>query len=89
MTDTIKVHSGREDDRVVLSERHPDHPGGEVFIAGQYRNKLNKDGSPAMSGGEAVRELNVVEVAKTPRVLAALHSGALVEAKSAPAAKAG
>ena len=30
---TIKVKStGPNDDRAILWERHPDHPGGEVFI---------------------------------------------------------
>jgi len=30
----IRVKSGLPDNRVALWERHPDHPGGEVFIAG-------------------------------------------------------
>lgn len=34
MTDTIKVQSARDDARVALWERHPDHPFGEVFVAG-------------------------------------------------------
>lgn len=31
---TIRVRSGRQDNRVALWEQHPDHPGGEVFVAG-------------------------------------------------------
>lgn len=30
----IWVISNRQDDRVVLSEKHPDHPGGEAFVGG-------------------------------------------------------
>lgn len=31
----IRVKSGLPDNRVALWERHPDHPNGEVFIAGE------------------------------------------------------
>lgn len=31
---TIKVTSARSDGRVALWEKHPDHPTGEIFIAG-------------------------------------------------------
>ncbi len=34
MADLITVRSGHNDKRVALWERHPSHPGGEVFIAG-------------------------------------------------------
>lgn len=30
----ITVKSGLPDNRVALWERHPDHPGGEIFITG-------------------------------------------------------
>lgn len=30
----INVKSGRNDNRVALWERHPDHPEGEVWVAG-------------------------------------------------------
>lgn len=29
----IKVKSGRDDNRVVLWEKHPNHPGKEVYVA--------------------------------------------------------
>lgn len=37
MADTIRVMAAKQDDRVVLWEVHPDHPNGEVFIAGNGR----------------------------------------------------
>jgi len=33
MTELITVSAARQDGRVALWERHPDHPGGEVFVA--------------------------------------------------------
>ncbi|MGN6814407.1 MAG: hypothetical protein ACTHMP_26370 [Thermomicrobiales bacterium] len=30
----VTVKSGLDDDRVALWERHPDHPDGEIFVAG-------------------------------------------------------
>lgn len=35
MANTIKVRSNRDDSRVALWEQHPDHPNGEVFVAGE------------------------------------------------------
>ena len=32
-TNLIKVKSGRDDNQVVLTERHLDHPNGEVFLS--------------------------------------------------------
>jgi hypothetical protein len=34
-TKTVKVKSGRKDNRVALWEQHKAHPKGEVFIAGE------------------------------------------------------
>lgn len=34
MADLITVEATREDGRVALWEKHPDHPDGEVFVAG-------------------------------------------------------
>lgn len=34
MADTIFVKSNQQDNRLALSEEHPDHPGGEVFVYG-------------------------------------------------------
>jgi len=34
MAKTIKVQAVKQDKKVVLYERHPDHPNGEVFIHG-------------------------------------------------------
>ena len=34
MTDYIKVMAAIEDGRALLWEKHPDHPNGEIFIAG-------------------------------------------------------
>lgn len=34
MTDYIKVKAAIEDGRALLWEKHPDHPNGEIFIAG-------------------------------------------------------
>lgn len=38
----ITVKSAREDDQVALWERHPDHPGGEVFVTGEREVKVAK-----------------------------------------------
>lgn len=38
----IYVVSGRDDDRVVLTERHEDHPNGEVFVAGKTPVRVAK-----------------------------------------------
>jgi hypothetical protein len=35
MTKLIKVKGAAKGNRVALSERHPDHPNGEIFIYGQ------------------------------------------------------
>jgi len=35
MPDIITVQSGRDDDRVVLWERNPEHPEGEAYVAGK------------------------------------------------------
>lgn len=35
MTKLIKVKGAAKGNRVALSERHPEHPGGEIFIYGQ------------------------------------------------------
>ena len=91
MTDTIKVQSARHDDRIALYEVHPDHPEGEVFIAGPKRNKLDNDGKAVLDkDGQPVRIDNVVEVAETPNVLEALKNGDLVKVggKPQPQAKA-
>lgn len=34
MTKLIWVQPGKSDGRVALFESHPDHPGGEAFVAG-------------------------------------------------------
>ncbi len=34
MANIIKVKSLLPDNRVALHEHHPDHPGGEAFVAG-------------------------------------------------------
>lgn len=34
MTKLIWVQPGKDDGRVALFENHPDHPGGEAFVAG-------------------------------------------------------
>lgn len=34
MTNLIWVQPGKDDGRVALFEQHPDHPDGEVFVAG-------------------------------------------------------
>lgn len=31
----IHVKSGRDDNRVALWEKHPDHPNGEAWVAGE------------------------------------------------------
>ena len=36
------VKSNLPNDRVALWERHPDHPGGEVFIAGEGEHQVGK-----------------------------------------------
>lgn len=76
----IKVKSKLSDGRVALSEAHPDHPGGSVYVAGKTRNKLGKD-SKAVIGADGVvqTEENIVTVAKTPLVLAKLSDGFLEE----------
>lgn len=40
--ETILVTSGRDDDRVALWERHPDHPDGEVYVAGKVEVEVAK-----------------------------------------------
>jgi len=67
MTDFIKVKATNTDSKVALWEKHPDHPGGEVFVSG------NGD---------------VVEVATTVVVRAAIKSGALVEVQPEKATEA-
>jgi hypothetical protein len=34
MADLITVKAAKDDRRIVLAERHPDHPKGRAFIAG-------------------------------------------------------
>lgn len=34
MSKTIKVMGAKVDDKTILWETHPDHPAGEIFIAG-------------------------------------------------------
>lgn len=81
MTDTILVKSNRQDNRVVLSEKHPDHPSGEVYIAGQKRNKLDSGQVVKDQHGQPVQEDNIIEVAPTPAVLRKISDGQLVEIK--------
>lgn len=82
----MKVKSGREDNRVVLAENHPEHPDGFAFVAGPYRNKLNPDGTAVLDeSGEPVKVPNIVEVHETPRVRRLLQEGVLVKVGSTPA----
>jgi len=34
MAETIKVKAAQKDGKVVIWEKHPDHPTGEIFIGG-------------------------------------------------------
>ena len=74
---TIKVKSNRTDGKVALWEAHPDHPGGEVYIA---------IGAPTVDVPES--KAKVVEVAETPKVLGALKEGLIVKVSDSPATKA-
>ncbi len=76
---TIFVQSTRDDNRVVLYEQHPKHPGGEAFVAGKSRNKLKADGRPVLRNGTPVLEDNVVEVFPSARVNQLLGNGPLVK----------
>lgn len=76
----IKVKSKLPDNRVALSEAHPEHPGGSVYVAGQTKNKLGKDGKLVIGAdGVAQTEENIVTVAKTSLVLSRLSDGFLEE----------
>lgn len=68
---------------VVLHEIDPDHPGGEIYIAGCLRNVLGDDRRAILDkDGQPKTEANIVEVAKTPKVLLRLSRGELVEAQA-------
>ena len=60
------------DDRVVLFERHPDHPGGDALIFNERDRK-----------GTLIE--HAYEVEKTDRVEAALREGLLIEVSEAEA----
>lgn len=63
MSDLIWVLPGEANaTRVALFERHPDHPGGEIFVAGSEQNP------------DAVKP---VQVARTSGVEQALQRGSL------------
>lgn len=79
MADTILVKSARPDNRVAFYERHPAHPTGEVYVAGQTRNKLDGGSVVTDKQGNPVQEPNVVEVAPTSAVLAAISNKQLIE----------
>lgn len=53
--------------RAILTEKHPDHPDGEVFLHG---HGPDDDSKP-------------VKVAATQRILDAIHAGYLVETTAA------
>ena len=44
MADLIYVKSKLPDNRVALHERHPDHPGGEVFVYGDQPVRVARTG---------------------------------------------
>ncbi len=62
----IFVKSGRDDDRVALWERHPDHLGGDALIFHERDRK-----------GTLVER--AYEVERTERIATALREGALIE----------
>lgn len=62
MAEIITVMAAKQDDRVVLWERHPDHPGGEVFVAGNGR-AVRAARTAAVQQRLAVRTLLVVQPA--------------------------
>ncbi len=53
----ILVESGRTDGRVALFERHPDHPGGEVYVAGERTVEVAETAAvlQAIGTGDLVR----------------------------------
>jgi hypothetical protein len=77
--DRILVQTTRSDNRVALSETHPEHPGGYVLVAGKTRNKLDESRRPILDKNRQPETVpNIVEVALTPTVLGKLATGELV-----------
>lgn len=57
---TIKVQAVKRDKKVVLFERHPDHPAGEAFVHG---NDTIHDVAPTTLVKQRIHEGLLVEVA--------------------------
>jgi len=60
MTELITVSAARQDGRVALWERHPDHPGGEVFVAadsGRVQVARTPAVQAALTGGRLLEHL--------------------------------
>ena len=70
----MKVISALTGKKVALWERHPSHPGGEVFVVGDRVVEV------ALTTGvqTALRDGRIVEVEEAPGA-DALHSGATVD----------
>jgi hypothetical protein len=88
----MKVRSGLADNRVALWERHPAHPGGEVFIAGE--RAVDVAGTAAVQ--RALKDGRLVEVAPSQSVagtveeiLAAVERGEIAPADALAAEQAG
>jgi hypothetical protein len=60
-TKTIKVQAAKQDKKVVLFERHPDHPGGEIFIHG---NDTVHEVAHTAAVKKAIHEGTLVEAGK-------------------------
>lgn len=58
--DTIFVKSGLNNNDVALWEKHPDHPGQEIFVAGEAEVEVAK--TPRVL--EALARKRLVEVEK-------------------------
>lgn len=67
MAKTIFVRSAKKDRKVVLSEGHEDHPGGEAWVVGY----------PDVDGADD--PMNIVEVGQTALVRGKVASGELLE----------
>lgn len=76
-SDYIWVISNRKDDRVVLFERDPRHPGGEAFIGGSAPDRVARTAEidRLLHTGEIIQIPEPPESKKKPVEFAAVVSG--------------
>lgn len=77
--EVIVVEAAQEDGRVALWEKHPDHPGGEVYItAGSGRHKVAR--TPAV-----LRALAEGKLIEHPRLIGPAEPAAKAKGKGGKA----